>query len=127
MDPANGLRQVSFLLIFPIILSILTWLCILPGIWGSGKIWGPLRKVCGAKLHLDRRSVRNRDPHLRGHSLAAAYFVALGGGSEMGALFGGLSIWVAIGEYTTVSLGLCCLQSRFWRNIPTDPVFSQRA
>ncbi|KAJ7930571.1 hypothetical protein B0H13DRAFT_1961785 [Mycena leptocephala] len=33
------------------------------------------------------------------YSLAASYFIALGRGSELGALFGALSIWVSWGEY----------------------------
>ncbi|KAJ7657713.1 hypothetical protein DFH06DRAFT_453321 [Mycena polygramma] len=37
------------------------------------------------------------------YSLAAFYFVALGRGSELGALFGAVSIWVAWGDLMSVS------------------------
>jgi hypothetical protein len=46
------------------------------------------------------------------YSLAASYFIALGRGSELGALFGALSIWVSWGEYISVSrLFLSCVSS----------------
>ncbi|KAJ7648458.1 hypothetical protein B0H17DRAFT_435320 [Mycena rosella] len=37
------------------------------------------------------------------YSLAASYFVTLGRSSELGALFGTLSIWVSLGEYISYS------------------------
>ncbi|KAJ7145622.1 hypothetical protein C8R44DRAFT_755601 [Mycena epipterygia] len=37
------------------------------------------------------------------YALGAAYFLALGRGAELGALFGALAIWVQLGEYVSYS------------------------
>ena len=47
------------------------------------------------------------------YSLAASYFVALDRGYEVGAMFGALSVWVALGEYISVCLDLFLWSSRF--------------
>ncbi|KAF7344963.1 hypothetical protein MVEN_01659000 [Mycena venus] len=70
------------------------------------KVRPPFGKISRPKFYPHRRLVLDRDPSIRSigalpalYSLAASYFVALGRGSELGSLFGALSIWVAWGEF----------------------------
>ncbi|KAJ6542908.1 hypothetical protein B0H19DRAFT_1239133 [Mycena capillaripes] len=103
--------------LIPSVINLSTWLCILPVLasflnraYGDSLKSGRLLAKSVAQNSILIATFVGALPAL--YSLAASYFVALGRGSELGALFGAVSIWVSWGEfisYTSLDDGVYSL------------------